>query len=91
MTGDKEQAVQWYKKGISELQKGIAVEINGQGNMQTYTKCAELTCFILIHHVLLTGEQYDRAKRLQDKMVTNLKMAKDRLALLGKYHQIKAV
>lgn len=56
--GDKEEAVRWYKKGISELQRGIAVEITGQ------------------------GEQYERAKRLQDKMVTNLTMAKDRLALL---------
>uniref|UniRef100_A0A665WB50 microtubule-severing ATPase n=1 Tax=Echeneis naucrates TaxID=173247 RepID=A0A665WB50_ECHNA len=54
-TGEKEEAVQWYKKGIAELEKGIAVEITGQ----------------------------DRAKRLQDKMVKNLTMAKDRLALLG--------
>uniref|UniRef100_A0A8C9Y5U7 microtubule-severing ATPase n=1 Tax=Sander lucioperca TaxID=283035 RepID=A0A8C9Y5U7_SANLU len=58
-TGEKEEAVQWYKKGISVLERGIEVEITGQ------------------------GEQYDRAKRLQDKMVTNLTMAKDRLALLG--------
>ncbi|XP_044069166.1 spastin-like isoform X2 [Siniperca chuatsi] len=57
-TGDKEQAVLWYKKGIAELERGIAVEITGQ------------------------GDQYDRAKRLQDKMVANLTMAKDRLALL---------
>ncbi|XP_070771760.1 spastin-like isoform X2 [Enoplosus armatus] len=57
-TGDKEQAVQWYKKGIAELERGIAVEITGQ------------------------GDQYDRAKRLQDKMVANRTMAKDRLALL---------
>lgn len=35
MTGDKEQAVQWYKKGIAELERGIAVEITGQGNTQT--------------------------------------------------------
>ncbi|XP_042357891.1 spastin-like [Plectropomus leopardus] len=56
--GEKEEAVRWYKKGISELERGITVEITGQ------------------------GEQYDRAKRLQDKMVTNLTMAKDRLALL---------
>ncbi|CAL1578251.1 unnamed protein product [Knipowitschia caucasica] len=57
-TGEKEEAVQWYKRGISELEKGIAVEINAQ------------------------GEQYERAKRLQDKMVNNLAMAKDRLVLL---------
>ncbi|XP_008303119.1 spastin-like isoform X2 [Stegastes partitus] len=57
-SGEKGEAVQWYKKGIAELERGIAVEITGQ------------------------GEQYDRAKRLQDKMVTNLTMAKDRLALL---------
>ncbi|XP_029306357.1 spastin-like [Cottoperca gobio] len=56
--GAKEEAVQWYKRGISELERGIAVEITVQ------------------------GEQYDRSKRLQDKMVTNLNMANDRLALL---------
>uniref|UniRef100_A0A672J8E7 microtubule-severing ATPase n=1 Tax=Salarias fasciatus TaxID=181472 RepID=A0A672J8E7_SALFA len=55
---EKGEAVQWYKKGIAELEKGIAVEITVQ------------------------GDQYERAKRLQDKMVTNLTMAKDRLVLL---------
>ncbi|XP_048842968.1 spastin-like isoform X2 [Brienomyrus brachyistius] len=57
--GQKEQAVQWYKKGILELEKGIAVELSGR------------------------GEKYDRAKRLQAKMTTNLVMAKDRLQLLA--------
>ncbi|XP_069546222.1 spastin-like isoform X3 [Brachyistius frenatus] len=56
---EKGEAVQWYKRGIAELEKGIAIEITGQA-----------------------GDQYERAKRLQDKMVTNLTMAKDRLALL---------
>uniref|UniRef100_A0A3B3UZ40 microtubule-severing ATPase n=1 Tax=Poecilia latipinna TaxID=48699 RepID=A0A3B3UZ40_9TELE len=58
--GEKEEAVQWYKKGIAELERGIAVEITGTA-----------------------GEQYDRSKRLRDKMKANLTMAKDRLALLG--------
>jgi hypothetical protein len=31
--GQKEQAVEWYKKGIEELEKGIAVVITGQGKM----------------------------------------------------------
>ncbi|XP_056147585.1 spastin-like isoform X2 [Lampris incognitus] len=56
--GVKEEAVRWYKKGIAELEKGIAIDITGQ------------------------GQQYDRAKRLQDKMVANLSMAKERLSLL---------
>ncbi|XP_052042253.1 spastin isoform X4 [Apodemus sylvaticus] len=56
--GQKEQAVEWYKKGIEELEKGIAVLVTGQ------------------------GEQYERARRLQAKMMTNLVMAKDRLQLL---------
>jgi spastin len=30
-SGQKEQAVEWYKKGIEELEKGIAVVITGQG------------------------------------------------------------
>ncbi|KAG7462854.1 hypothetical protein MATL_G00189130 [Megalops atlanticus] len=58
--GNKQQAVQWYQKGIAELEKGIAIQIKGQ------------------------GEQYERAKRLQAKMSTNLIMAKDRLELLAK-------
>ncbi|KAL2086500.1 hypothetical protein ACEWY4_017559 [Coilia grayii] len=29
--GPKEQAVQWYKKGIAELEKGIAIEVTGNG------------------------------------------------------------
>ncbi|XP_064863864.1 spastin-like isoform X3 [Oncorhynchus nerka] len=56
--GVKEEAVQWYQKGIAELQRGIAIEVTGQ------------------------GEHCDRSKRLQTKMINNLTMAKDRLALL---------
>ncbi|XP_042671310.1 spastin isoform X3 [Centrocercus urophasianus] len=56
--GQKEQAVEWYKKGIEELERGIAVLVVGQ------------------------GDQCDRARRLQSKMMTNLAMAKDRLQLL---------
>ncbi|KAG7273747.1 hypothetical protein CRUP_002896 [Coryphaenoides rupestris] len=58
MTGVKEEAVEWYKKGIADLERGIKVEIPAE------------------------GDQYERSKRLQDKMVTNLKMAKERLSLL---------
>uniref|UniRef100_A0AAZ3Q1U4 microtubule-severing ATPase n=1 Tax=Oncorhynchus tshawytscha TaxID=74940 RepID=A0AAZ3Q1U4_ONCTS len=54
----KEQAVQWYKRGIAELERGIAIKV------------AE------------NGEKYERDKRLQAKMITNLIMAKDRLELL---------
>ncbi|XP_051880467.1 spastin isoform X2 [Pristis pectinata] len=56
--GQKKKAVEWYKKGIAELEHGIAVQISG------------------------SGEQVDRAKRLQSKMTTNLIMAKDRLEQL---------
>ncbi|XP_048449238.1 spastin-like, partial [Rhincodon typus] len=56
--GQKEKAVEWYKKGIAELEHGIAIQISG------------------------SGEQIERARRLQSKMTTNLIMAKDRLELL---------
>lgn len=62
--GQKEQAVEWYKKGVEELEKGIAVTVTGQ------------------------GEQCDRARRLQAKMMTNLVMAKDRLQLLEKLQPV---
>uniref|UniRef100_A0A671SE28 microtubule-severing ATPase n=1 Tax=Sinocyclocheilus anshuiensis TaxID=1608454 RepID=A0A671SE28_9TELE len=29
--GDKEQAVQWYRKGITELEKGIRIQVTGAG------------------------------------------------------------
>uniref|UniRef100_A0A8C0CVZ7 Spastin n=1 Tax=Balaenoptera musculus TaxID=9771 RepID=A0A8C0CVZ7_BALMU len=32
--GQKEQAVEWYKKGIEELEKGIAVVVTGQEKLQ---------------------------------------------------------
>uniref|UniRef100_A0A672LPF6 Spastin-like n=1 Tax=Sinocyclocheilus grahami TaxID=75366 RepID=A0A672LPF6_SINGR len=31
--GDKEQAVQWYRKGIAELEKGIRIQVTGAGEM----------------------------------------------------------
>ncbi|XP_056135789.1 spastin [Lampris incognitus] len=58
--GHKEQAVEWYKRGIAELERGIAITIPEN------------------------GEKYERDKRLQAKMTTNLIMAKDRLELLAK-------
>uniref|UniRef100_A0A8C2DW05 microtubule-severing ATPase n=1 Tax=Cyprinus carpio TaxID=7962 RepID=A0A8C2DW05_CYPCA len=30
-SGDKEQAVQWYRKGITELEKGIRIQVTGAG------------------------------------------------------------
>lgn len=56
--GEKEQAVEWYKKGVEELEKGLAIAITGN------------------------GEQCERSRRLQTKMMANLVMAKDRLQLL---------
>ena len=32
--GRKDLAIELYKKGIEELEKGIAVDINGQGKSQ---------------------------------------------------------
>lgn len=34
MAGEKEEAVQWYKRGIAELERGIAVEITARGNVR---------------------------------------------------------
>ncbi|XP_006024570.1 spastin [Alligator sinensis] len=61
---NSEQAIEWYKKGIEELEKGIAVLVVGQ------------------------GDQCERARRLQSKMMTNMAMAKDRLQLLEKLQAV---
>ncbi|XP_059261375.1 spastin isoform X5 [Mustela nigripes] len=71
--GQKEQAVEWYKKGIEELEKGIAVIVTGQGCDILWYECTLADSF---------SEQCERARRLQAKMMTNLVMAKDRLQLL---------
>ncbi|KAJ8250176.1 hypothetical protein COCON_G00220980 [Conger conger] len=36
--GQKEQAVEWYQKGIVELEKGIAIPVTGQGEQQDRAK-----------------------------------------------------
>lgn len=62
ISGHKEMAIELYKKGIDELEKGIAVECNGG-----------------------RGDVWERAQRLNDKMRTNLAMARDRLDFLGMF------
>uniref|UniRef100_A0A8C1GZZ7 microtubule-severing ATPase n=1 Tax=Cyprinus carpio TaxID=7962 RepID=A0A8C1GZZ7_CYPCA len=32
VVGDKEQAVQWYRKGITELEKGIRIQVTGKAD-----------------------------------------------------------
>ncbi|XP_024936042.1 spastin isoform X3 [Cephus cinctus] len=64
--GQKEMAIELYKKGIGELEKGIAVECKGG-----------------------RGEVWERAQRLQEKMRTNLSMAKDRLDFLASVCELK--
>ncbi|KAF2358600.1 hypothetical protein FHG87_010645 [Trinorchestia longiramus] len=55
---DKEGAMAMYRRGVAELELGVAVDVDGR------------------------GEQYDRARRLRDKMMANLTMARDRLTIL---------
>lgn len=43
LTGEKEQALQWYKKGIAVLERGIAVELTGQGKALTHTQMSSFS------------------------------------------------
>ncbi|KAL8610922.1 hypothetical protein ACOMHN_042540 [Nucella lapillus] len=54
----KTTAIDLYKRGIHELEKGIAVDVTGE------------------------GETVNRARRLREKMLTNLVMAQERLDIL---------
>ncbi|CAJ1054126.1 spastin-like isoform X2 [Xyrichtys novacula] len=58
--GDKQQAVGWYQRGIGELERGIAIQVTGN------------------------GEECEHERRLQNKMTTNLIMARERLQSLVK-------
>ncbi|XP_071793381.1 spastin-like isoform X1 [Asterias amurensis] len=57
--GNKKLALDYYRRGINELENGIAVD------------CQK------------PGVEWERAKRLQEKMRTNLEMAKERIDLLN--------
>jgi len=37
----------------------------------------------LLYYLISTGDSWDKARRLQQKMMTNLVMAQDRLEVLG--------
>ncbi|CAL8139892.1 unnamed protein product [Orchesella dallaii] len=56
----KDIAVELYKRGIAELEKGIEIHCHG------------------------TGDQWEHAQRIQEKMIVNLSMAKERLEYLSK-------
>uniref|UniRef100_A0A8C1BJU9 microtubule-severing ATPase n=1 Tax=Cyprinus carpio carpio TaxID=630221 RepID=A0A8C1BJU9_CYPCA len=52
--GDKEQAVQWYRKGITELEKGIRIQVTGAGEKadrarKLQKKMTRLEDVLLIH------------------------------------------
>ncbi|XP_067144662.1 spastin-like, partial [Centruroides vittatus] len=64
--GHKEHAIDLYRKGIEQLEMGIAVDCTSG-----------------------KGQVWERAQRLQDKMKTNLLMAKDRLDFLEYMIKIK--
>ncbi|XP_077494534.1 spastin-like isoform X2 [Amblyomma americanum] len=74
----KELAIDLYRKGIEELQKGIAIDFSqgkGAGTLPS-----------LVTNLALVpadaGPTWERAHRLTDKMRTNLQMARDRLDFL---------
>ncbi|XP_035703758.1 spastin isoform X3 [Folsomia candida] len=58
ITVNKDAAIDLYRNGIAELEKGIEIQVLGN------------------------GEQWAKAQRIQEKMITNLAMAKERLEFL---------
>ncbi|CAH0395767.1 unnamed protein product [Bemisia tabaci] len=66
--GNPEDAAKFYKRGIAELEKGIAVDCSAG-----------------------RGEVWDKARKLSDKMKTNLAMAKDRLNYLETHQRLQVM
>jgi len=65
--GTKDQAIDFYRRGIAELEKGIEIQCHGG------------------------GEQWEKAQRIQEKMIINLAMAKERLEFLSKFALMNAM
>ncbi len=59
IAGSKDVAIELYRKGIAELEKGIEIEVHGN------------------------GEQWRKAQRINEKMIVNLEMSKERLEFLS--------
>lgn len=57
----KDTVIDLYRKGITELEKGIEIQVHG------------------------SGEHWTKAQRIQEKMIVNLAMAKERLDYLSMY------
>lgn len=81
--------MQWYRNGIDQLRKGIAIVVPGQGFFFIIFSGAfhssELfqlfTSFVVF--AMLKGDRVERSNRLRDKMKKNLLDAEDRLHQLG--------
>lgn len=54
--GQKEQAVEWYKKGVEELEKGIAVTVTGQGKVIFYICLVVIPNYI--HMIALISDPF---------------------------------
>lgn len=52
-----------------------------------YTFESVCSVFNSIWIPICLGESWDKARRLQEKMITNLVMARDRLEVLGMYNR----
>uniref|UniRef100_A0A3Q3A4D1 Fidgetin-like protein 1 n=1 Tax=Kryptolebias marmoratus TaxID=37003 RepID=A0A3Q3A4D1_KRYMA len=75
----------YHKQAFEYISKALRIDEDDaeqQVFTHLHTHCMHNVRKLIAICVLPTGDQYDRAKRLQDKMVANLTMAKDRLALL---------
>uniref|UniRef100_A0A4X2LZB9 microtubule-severing ATPase n=1 Tax=Vombatus ursinus TaxID=29139 RepID=A0A4X2LZB9_VOMUR len=69
--GQKDQAVEWYKKGIEELEKGIAVVVSGQGKV-LFWLVVHLFNIMLIYEKLQPVLQFPKSQTDVYNDTTNL-------------------
>uniref|UniRef100_A0A3P8W5L4 microtubule-severing ATPase n=1 Tax=Cynoglossus semilaevis TaxID=244447 RepID=A0A3P8W5L4_CYNSE len=72
----------YHKQAFEYISKALRIDEDDSGWFARSIRFQLMSSHVLC--VTDSGDHYERAKRLQDKMINNLSMAKDRLALLVK-------
>ena len=77
--GDVNAAIDFYSKGVAELEKGVSYHIHAKGLCLSWGACG-ISMLWSVTHWPTPGEELAKAMSIKSKMEKNLEMAKERVA-----------
>lgn len=79
--GDRAEAIDWYSKGIAELERGIAMTVHTSGEFHLVA----VVCVYSISPTHYPGQEEQRkVEELRDRMLRNMEMSRERVSVLCK-------